>query len=244
MNPVVVVQGVSNVDEIPELGELGSQAELRFTCSVDELRIRLPDADVMLCWDYDDHSLCEIWSHATKLRRRHYCAVGLDDVLFPALAASSICATNAQGLFEAPMAEWVLTMILCLAKKIPETLYYQAKAQWQPRVTDTISGKRALIVGVGSIGRAIGHQLRSNGMEVERVGRTVRGGGRDSGHVFGVDELLLRMPGADYVVLTTPYTDQPISSSAKPNSTQCNPTHVSSTWDEVSLSWRMRCSCH
>ncbi len=75
-------------------------------------------------------------------------------------------------------------------------------------MTDTISGKRVLIVGVGSIGRAIGHQLRSNGMEVEGVGRTARGGDRDFGHVFGVDELLSRLPGADYVVLITPYTDQ------------------------------------
>jgi phosphoglycerate dehydrogenase-like enzyme len=106
------------------------------------------------------------------------------------------------------MAEWVLSMILCLAKKIPETLDYQAKAQWQTRVTDTISGKRALIVGVGSIGRAIGRQLRRNGMEVEGVGRTARDGDRDFGHVFGVDELLSRLPGAGYVVLITPYTDQ------------------------------------
>jgi phosphoglycerate dehydrogenase-like enzyme len=96
MNPVVVVQGVSNVDEIPELGELGSQAELRFACSADQLRIALPDADVMLCWDYDDHSVRETWSYATELRWIHYCAVGLDDALFPALAASSVCVTNAQ----------------------------------------------------------------------------------------------------------------------------------------------------
>jgi hypothetical protein len=38
MKPVVVIQGPSNIDEVPRLGELSEQAEFRFASSADELR--------------------------------------------------------------------------------------------------------------------------------------------------------------------------------------------------------------
>ena len=121
---------------------------------------------------------------------------------------SDVCVTNARRIFDDPMVEWVLGMIISFAKKFPETLIFQTNAEWSCRVNETIAGKRALIVGVGSVGRAIGRRLRNNGMEVEAIGRSARDDDPDFGHIYSADELHSRLPNADYVVLIAPLTDQ------------------------------------
>jgi len=103
---------------------------------------------------------------------------------------------------------WVLGMIICFAKEIPQNLEFQARAEWKHRVTEMVAGKRALIVGVGSIGRAVGRLLRAAGMEVEAIGRSARDGDVDFGHIYAIDELHERLSSADYVVLITPLTEQ------------------------------------
>lgn len=208
MNPVIVIQGASEIDEVPRLGELSDQAELRFASSIDELRDALPGAEVMLGWNFQDDSLREAWNSAKELRWIHWCGAGVDAALFPELVASDVCVTNARRIFDDPMAEWVLGTIISFAKKFPETLIYQTKTEWSCRINETIAGKRALIVGVGSVGRAIGRRLRNNSMEVEAIGRSARDDDPDFGHIYSVDELRSRLPNADYVVLIAPLTDQ------------------------------------
>jgi len=208
VNPVIVIQGPSKINEVPRLGELSDQAELRFASSTDELRDALPGADVMLGWNYQDDSLREAWNYAKDLRWIHWCGAGVDAALFPELVASDVCVTNARRIFDEPMAEWVLGMIISFAKKFPETLIFQTNAEWNCRVNETITGKRALIVGVGSVGRAIGRRLRINGMEVEAIGRSARDGDPDFGHIYSADELHSRLPNVDFVVMVAPLTDQ------------------------------------
>jgi phosphoglycerate dehydrogenase-like enzyme len=208
LKPVLVIQGAKGVDEVPRLGELSDQAELRFATNSDELRNALPGADVMLGWSFRDASLPAAWDAAIDLRWIHWAGAGVDAAVFPELTASEVQLTNARGVFDVPMAEWVLGMIICFAKNVPQTLASQARSEWQYRLSETVAGKRALVVGVGSIGRAVGRLLSAAGMEVEAVGRTARDAHPDFGHVYAVAELHARLPLADYVVLITPLTDQ------------------------------------
>ena len=208
MNPVVVIQGASNIDDVPRLDELNNLAELRFVSSANDLREALPGAEVMLGWNFQDDSLRKAWDYTKDLRWIHWCGAGVDAALFPELVASNVCLTNARRIFDEPMAEWVLGMILSFAKNFPETLEYQSRSEWNCRVNETIAGKRALIVGVGSVGRAIGRRLQNNGMGVEAIGRSARDDDPDFGHIYAVDELRSRLPNADYVVSITPYTEQ------------------------------------
>ena len=208
MKPVLLVQGAETVDQVPRLDELASQAEIRFASSADELRQALPGAEVMLGWNFRADSLREAWDSADALRWIHWGGAGVDAAMFPELVGSEVQLTNARGVFDGPMAEWVLGMIICFAKQIPQTLVYQARREWNYRLSETVAGKRALIVGVGSIGRAIGRLLRAAGMEIEAIGRSARGGDADFGHIHAVDELHARLPLADYVVLITPLTEQ------------------------------------
>lgn len=208
MKPILVVQGAKTIAEVPRLAELEDQAEIRCAGSVDELRQMLPGADVMLGWNFRAASLRDAWDAVDKLRWIHWGGAGVDAALFDELAASDIQFTNARGVFDQPMAEWVLGMIIAMAKRFPETLASQARAEWQHRLSERIAGKRALVVGVGSIGRAVGRLLTAAGMQVEAIGRSARDGDADFGHVFAIDELHQRLPNADYVILITPLTEQ------------------------------------
>jgi phosphoglycerate dehydrogenase-like enzyme len=207
LKPVLVIQGEKGIDVVPRLDELSGQVELRFASTAAELRNALPGADVLLGWNFRA-GLQDVWGSASDLRWIHWAGAGVDAVVFPELAASDVQLTNARGIFDVPMAEWVLGMVICFAKEIPQNLEFQAQAEWKHRVTEMVAGKRALIVGVGSIGRAVGRLLRAAGMEVEAVGRSARDGDVDFGHIYAIDELHARLSSADYVVLITPLTEQ------------------------------------
>jgi len=208
LKPVLLVQGVKQIDEVPRLHELIDQAEIRFATSVDELRRQLPGADVMLSWDFSATSLRDAWSAASDLRWIHWAGAGVDAAMFDELVASDVQFTNARGVFDQPMAEWVLGMIISFAKQFPQTLACQQRCEWNHRLSEMVAGKRALVVGVGSIGRAVGRLLGAVGMGVEVVGRSARDGDPDFGHIHAIDELHACLPRADYVVLITPLTEQ------------------------------------
>lgn len=208
MKPVLLIQGVEQVDEVPLLEQLGDEAEIRCASSADELRRLLPGAEVMLGWNFRTASLREAWGAVDSLRWIHWAGAGVDAAMFDELANSDIQFTNARGVFDRPMAEWVLGVVIAFAKRFPEIMASQARAEWHYRLSELVAGKRALVVGVGSIGRAVGRLLHAVGMQIEAVGRSARDGDPDFGHVYSIDELRARLPDADYVVLITPLTEQ------------------------------------
>ena len=54
---IVVIQGAGGADELPGIGAIESEAELRFADSVDKLAEMLPGAEVLLGWSFSDASL-------------------------------------------------------------------------------------------------------------------------------------------------------------------------------------------
>jgi phosphoglycerate dehydrogenase-like enzyme len=111
-------------------------------------------------------------------------------------------------VFDEPMAEYVLGLVLALAKAFPRTLQAQRERRWDYRTVERVQGKRALVVGSGSIGRAIARLLRAAGLQVEGVGRRARAQDADFGVVHAVGDLNRVLGAADYVVLITPLTAQ------------------------------------
>jgi phosphoglycerate dehydrogenase-like enzyme len=103
--------------------------------------------------------------------------------------------TNSRGVFDTPMAEYVLGLVLAMAKDLPGTITAQARREWRHRETEQVTGSRAVVVGGGPIGRAIARLLTAVGVRVELVGR------RD---FATLPELL---PRADWLVLAAPLTD-------------------------------------
>jgi phosphoglycerate dehydrogenase-like enzyme len=137
----------------------------------------------------------------------HIASAGVDRLLFPALVEGDTIVTNSRGVFDEPIAEYVLGLVLAFAKDLPATLRLQAERRWRHRETERVTGARALVVGTGPIGRAIGRRLTAAGLAVTGAGRTARRADPDLGTVLPMERLDEALAEADYVVLAAPLTD-------------------------------------
>lgn len=206
--PTVTVFGAAGEADLPGLERIRDLANPRFANDEAGLAALMPDTDVLLGWDFRAAVLERVWAGAQRLQWVHWAGAGVDAALFPALRDSSVILTNARGVFDPFIAEYVLGLVLCFAKDFPGTVHRQAARQWEFRYTEPIAGRTALVVGTGSIGSAIGRLLKAAGMQVTGVARSARGDDPVFGAVAPMEALDARLGEADYVINVTPSTPQ------------------------------------
>ena len=199
--------GAGGPGELPGVARIEDEVRLRYATDTDALRRALPGGEILLCWDFRADQLAGAWHAAADLKWIHCCGAGVDTVLFPDLRRSDIILTNARGVFDRAMAEYVLGLVLALCKFFPQTFAAQSARRWAYRLSETIEHRRVLIVGAGSIGRCIARLLASVGMQVEGVGRTARQGDADFLKIHAIEDLDAVLPGADFVIAALPLTD-------------------------------------
>jgi phosphoglycerate dehydrogenase-like enzyme len=190
----------------PGMASIGRLADVRRT-RASGLAEALPGAEVLFLWDFRSDAVAAAWPHADALRWVHVAGAGVDRLLFPGLVESDVVVTNSRGVFDEPIAEYVLGVVLLFAKDLHTTVRLQDRREWRHRETERITGARALVVGTGPIGRAVGRRLSAAGLVVSGVGRSGRTGDPDLGDVRPFGELHAALAEADYVVLATPLTD-------------------------------------
>lgn len=195
-------------DDLPTgIDEIEAVADVRYT-RADGLADAIEGADALLLWDFFSSAVRDVWHRAGDLKWIHVAAAGVDKLLFDDLVDSSVIVTNSRGIFDRPIAEYVLATILAMAKDLHGSWRLQAQAQWRHRETERIDDRSALIVGAGAIGRETARLLRACGMSVAGVGRSRRSGDDDFGEVYASDELADVIGDFDYVVLIAPLTEQ------------------------------------
>jgi phosphoglycerate dehydrogenase-like enzyme len=105
---------------------------------------------------------------------------------------------NARGARDIPVAEWVVGALLAAT-------YGQLQAArvrtWEYAAPLELHGTTVLILGHGSIGRAVAARLEPFGVRVIGVASRARDG------VHGIDELPALLPEADSVVVLAPLTE-------------------------------------
>ncbi|QIS24484.1 D-2-hydroxyacid dehydrogenase [Nocardia terpenica] len=184
---------------------VAERAEVRYA-EAHELADALRGAEVLFVYDFTSTAVPSAWPAADRLRWVHVGATGVDSVMFDELVESPVVVTNTRGLFDGPIAEYVLAQILGFAKDLPESWRLQGEHVWRHRESERIAGASVLIVGTGSIGRAIARLLRAVGMQVRGLGRRAVADDPDFGTI-GCDPAA-ELPGADYVVAVPPLTPQ------------------------------------
>ncbi|GAA4678367.1 D-2-hydroxyacid dehydrogenase [Streptomyces chumphonensis] len=192
-------------DPPPDLRRLAGRARVLRT---DEsgLAAALPEADVLLVWNFLSDAVKRAWpGDGPRPSWVHTASAGVDRLL-PELAGSDTVITNARGVFDQPIAEYVTGWVLAMAKDFAGSWELQRSHRWQHRETMRVGGTRAVVVGSGPIGRAIGRTLLALGVSVELVGRTAREGDAEFGHVNGFEALDGLLPEADWVVCAAPLT--------------------------------------
>ncbi|MFJ7997347.1 D-2-hydroxyacid dehydrogenase [Streptomyces sp. NPDC096310] len=192
---------VLTADPPPRLGRLTGHARI-VSVDADGLAAQLPLADALLVWDFTSDAVRDSWPRTgPRPRWVHTASAGVDRLLFPGLVASETVVTNARGIFEEPIAEYVAGLVLAMAKDLPGTLELQSRRRWHHREGLRVAGSRAVVVGAGPIGRAVAHTLRALGVTVAVTGRTARPG------VHGADQLDRLLTRADWVIGAAPLTD-------------------------------------
>lgn len=192
---------VLEADPPPRLGRLTGRADIRYA-DEQSLAAQLPLADTLLVWDFTSDAVRDAWpGDGPRPRWVHTASAGVDRLLCPELVESDTIITNARGIFEEPIAEYVAGLILAMAKDLPGTLELQRQRRWRHREGLSVAGSRAVVVGAGPIGRAVAATLRALGLTVAVTGRTARPG------VHGPDQLDRLLTRADWVICAAPLTD-------------------------------------
>lgn len=100
---------------------------------------------------------------------------GVDEVLDAVPPRAALC--NGHGLgHEEGTAELAATLILASMRKIPWFAGQQSRRTWSHVRTESLDGKRVLLVGYGTIGAEIEKRLLPFGASVSRASRTPREG--------------------------------------------------------------------
>ncbi|HET8601994.1 MAG TPA: D-2-hydroxyacid dehydrogenase [Segeticoccus sp.] len=189
------------------MSRVEQRLSIRFTEEAG-LREALAGADALLLWDFFSSALRDAWSAADALRWVHVAAAGVDTLLFDELVDSDVVVTNARGVFDRPIAEFVLASILAQAKLLHESHDLQQQRVWRHRETYAVRGQRALVVGTGAIGRETARLLRAVGLDVRGAGRRARSGDPDFGEVVESADVARHAGWADHLVIAAPLTEQ------------------------------------
>ncbi|MGV9871394.1 D-2-hydroxyacid dehydrogenase [Streptomyces cellulosae] len=193
---------VLDAEPLPRLGGLTGRVRIEHA-DESTLAERLPHADVLLVWDFTSHAVRRAWpGEGPRPRWVHTASAGVDHLLCPELAASDTVVTNARGVFDGPIAEYVAGLVLAFAKDLPRTLRLQRERTWLHRETRRVAGTRACVVGSGPIGRAVAGTLEALGVRTALVGRAARAG------VHGPEDLDRLLAHADWVVAAAPLTEE------------------------------------
>lgn len=136
----------------------------------------------------------------SRLRVLQTLTAGYEHVLPYLPDGVTLC--NAGGVHDASTAELAVALMLASLRGVPGFTRAQDRGEWSSGFHPALADKSVLIVGYGSIGKAVESRLSGFEVDVARVARHARAG------VSAVDELPNLLPRADVVVLTVPLTDE------------------------------------
>ena len=141
---------------------------------------------------------------APRLKWIQSLATGVDHFLRCPSLASDVLLTSARGIHGPPMRETVAYLMLSLARNAAKLARDQTQHHWErTKPWPLLSGKTAVVVGVGLSSTAIALVLQGLGMRVIGVSKTPR-------NVDGFDEIvprarLIEAAGwADYLISVLP----------------------------------------
>ncbi|HEY3981706.1 MAG TPA: D-2-hydroxyacid dehydrogenase [Streptosporangiaceae bacterium] len=124
-------------------------------------------------------------------------------------AQGSLTVTTAGGIHAVPLAEFAVTGALHFIKGVPQLQQRQRARHWERYTTRQLAGQRALVVGLGGMGRQVAASFAALGVEVWGLGRA---GARYDvpalSRVITRDGLDAALPGIGVLVLCCPLTDE------------------------------------
>jgi len=151
----------------------------------------------------------ELFARLPSLRVVQSISAGVDSLL--PLVPEGVIVCGASGAYDVAVAEWIVATLLALRWRLPQFYELQQRAEWDRNAgnwittgpslvgsIDDLDGATVLILGYGSIGRALGERLTPFGAHVVGVAKHAR---TDAEPTEALPRLL---PEADAVVVLVP----------------------------------------
>lgn len=175
------------------------------------------DCEVLFCTSPPENLFA-----MTRLKFIQISSAGYTQLIGKGLAARGIRAANALGVFDIPIAEWNIAMMISLARDLRGMLRNQSDERWDrsARYQSEIRGRTVGIWGYGGIGRETARLAGALGMRVHVLTRggirprtnvyCIPGTGDPKGilpdKVFNLDQKKDFLEDLDFLILAIPQT--------------------------------------
>jgi phosphoglycerate dehydrogenase-like enzyme len=206
----VLILGKPGQTQLELLKSLDNKVRILIAEGSEEAARLAPQADVILSWASTKEVLQAAWGTASRVKWVHSRAAGLDHVMFPELAASSLVFTNGRGVFSQSLGEFVMAVVLYFAKDLARMRRSQKAGIWDPFDILEISKQTLGIVAYGDIGKASAMRAKAMGMRVLALRRRpeLSAGDPYVDRMYGWDARLEMIAECDYVVAASPLTPE------------------------------------
>ena len=178
--------------------------EARWFGSIDDAKAMIADADVAWVDVQDPTANNAVFAAAgPTLRWISTMRAGLDAMPLDLFRERGIVLTNGSGINAVAVAEYAVMGVLVAAKRYDRVVRLADRHEWTHDAPGTfqVEGSRALVIGMGTIGRMIADKLAGLGVTVTGVTRS----GRDK--TLTPDGWRSHIGAFDWIVLAAPSTD-------------------------------------
>ena len=191
------------------LAPIHAEARIHPVDSFEQAEPVIGQADIILAWEHTLYPLLEVlWPRAEALRWVQSGSAGVESLLFPEFAESSVALTSGRGLYSSVLAQFVVASILYFAHNLERLRSFQMARTWSRIEVSEVRGQTLGIVGVGDVGReaaklagCLDMRLLGCKRHPESVDESVQ-----LERCYAPDRLLEMLPDCDYVLLSIPLT--------------------------------------
>ena len=171
--------------------------------------------------------LVEILNKFPSIEWIHTRSAGIDFIASEGLFSSSAQLTNAKGMFSSTLAEYCMLACSYFAKDLPRLMAQKNNVNWQQYPVLELRGATLGVIGFGDIGKASAKLAKAYGMKVLGLKRNASNfTDQCCDHIYGMDGLDELMSSSDYILISTPLTEQTRGLISKEKLAKCKPSAV------------------
>jgi phosphoglycerate dehydrogenase-like enzyme len=169
-----------------------------------------PDVEVVVLGPGLSDDITALFKQLPGLKFVQSFSAGVDHLLPKIPPGVVLC--SAVDVHDTSVSEWVMAVILAMGRRIPEFLDMQRRGEWNRDIAEPdqlsshpvedLEGKTVLVLGYGSIGKALALRLAPFGVRVVGIAQHARE------DVESADALPRLLPEADIVVDLLPLTPE------------------------------------
>lgn len=183
---------------------LPDTVELRTFRDLDEAMEIAPQAEIGWFEEFKEGLMFKASAAAENAKWINSSGVGIDAFRTDLMEQRGQIFTNGVGLRSDTIADFAVMGVLNISRRFAAIVRAHDRKEWTsvPPGSRALSGSHALIIGYGSIGRAIGDRLSAFGVEITGVRRTPGSDPRE----IGPDDWRARLGEFDWIVIAAPGT--------------------------------------